>query len=249
MHILSFSFWTDDDKGSRKPSLLCSDISYWIDKPCYEDHDFFDENGLARYVETRRCSYYQNNFQSFDSKHSCPHTWEYCKNIQKCIPKGWHCTKEQCINDDKYFYCKQSDKCIPKDWLCDGSIQCPIEAEDEAFEFCQPKQTFPQGATIQCMESLRPKSNVEIMATPCDGVHECLDGSDEECGEKLKLIIYILSGGLLLIIGSIWLGLYLKITKFSRGENVLDNLHAADRWEPRLCKVMKGNALAELKVC
>ena len=98
------------------------------------------------------------------------------------------------------------------------------------------------------MESLRPKSNVEIMATPCDGVHECLDGSDEECGEKLKLIIYIISGGFLLIIGFIWLGLYLKITKFSRGENNLDELLIADRWEPRLCKFMKGNALAELKV-
>ena len=64
----------------------------------------------------------------------------------------------------------------------------------------------------------------------------------------LKLIIYIISGGFLLIIGFIWLGLYLKITKFSRGENDLDNPFVADRWEPRLCKFMKGNALAELKV-
>ena len=103
MRILSFSFWTDDDNGSRRPSLLCSDISYWIDKPCYEDHEFLDEKGYAKYLETRRCSYYQNNLKSFDVKHSCPLLWEYCLESQKCIPKGWHCTKEQCINDDKYF--------------------------------------------------------------------------------------------------------------------------------------------------
>ena len=245
---MSFSFWTDDDKGSRKPSLLCSDTSYWIDKPCYEDHEFFNEKGLAKYLETRRCSYYQNEFKAFDDKHSCPHTWEYCLESQKCIPKGWHCTEKECDNDEEYFYCNKSQKCIPRQWLCDGAIQCPIAAEDEAFEFCQPQEIFPQSATIQCEESFRPKFNVEIMATPCDGVPECHDGSDEVCGEKLKQIVPIISGGLFLIIGFIWLGLYLKITKFNRRENDMDNSRFDDRWEPRLCRFMKGNALAELKV-
>ena len=81
-----------------------------------------------------------------------------------------------------------------------------------------------------------------------DGIPECLDGSDEECGEKLTKIVYIMSGCFLFLIGLIWLGLYLKITKFSRRENDLDIPLIADRWEPRLCKFMKGNALAELKV-
>ena len=131
----------------------------------------------------------------------------------------------------KYFYCNISQRCIPRQWLCDGAIQCPIAAEDEAsiaaedeaFEFCKIQQTFPQGATIQCLENLRPKFNIEIIAIPCDGVPECLDGSDEECGEKLKLIVHIMSGSLFLIIGLIWLGLYLKVTKFSRGENDLND--------------------------
>ena len=238
-----FSFWTDEDKGSRKPSLLCSDISYWIDKPCYEDHEFFDEKGLAKYLETRRCSYYQNDFKAFDDKNSCPHLWEYCLESQK-----WHCSKEECDNNEDYFYCNQSQKCIPRQWMCDGAIQCPIAGEDEAFEFCQTQATFPQGATIQCIESLRPGFNVEIKATPCDGIHECLDGRDEVCGEKLTKIVYIMSGIFLFLIGLIWLGLYLKITKFSERENNLDELLVADRWEPRICKVLKGNALAELKV-
>ena len=199
-------------------------------------------------METRRCSYYQNNFKSFNDKHSCPHLWEYCLESQKCIPKGWYCTKKECENDKKYFYCNESQKCIPRQWLCDGAVQCPIAAEDEVFEICQNQETFPQGATIKCSENLRPKFNIEIMATPCDGIPECLDGSDEECGEKLKRIVHVMSGSLLLIIGLIWLGLYLKITKFSRSENNLDDQQLPDRWEPKLCRFMKGNDLANLKV-
>ena len=33
-----------------------------------------------------------------------------------------------------------------------------------------------------------------------------------------------------------------------RRENDMDNSRFDDRWEPRLCRFMKGNALAELKV-
>ena len=238
-----FSFWTDEDKGSRKPSLLCSDISYWIDKPCYEDHEFFDEKGLAKYLETRRCSYYQNDFKAFDDKNSCPHLWEYCLESQK-----WHCSKEECDNNEDYSYCNQSQKCIPRQWMCDGAIQCPIAGEDEAFKFCQTQATFPQGATIQCIESLRPGFNVEIKATPCDGIHECVDGSDEKCRGNFKKVVYIMSGCFLFVIGLIWLGLYLIITKFSERENDLDDLPVADKWKPILCKALKGNALAELKV-
>ena len=98
------------------------------------------------------------------------------------------------------------------------------------------------------MESFRPGFNVEIKATPCDGIHECLDGSDEVCGEELTKIVYIVSGIFLFLIGLIWLGLYLKITKFSERKNDLDDLPVADRWEPRLCKIMRGNELIELKV-
>ena len=57
-----------------------------------------------------------------------------------------------------------------------------------------------------------------------------------------------MSGCFLFLIGLIWLGLYFKITKFSEREYELDNLPVAERWEPRLCKALKGNALAELKV-
>ena len=140
-HTFSFSYWTDDDRKSRKPSLFCSDISYWIDKPCYEDHEFFDKNGFAKYLETRRCSYYQNNFTSFHDKHSCPHTWEYNSEKQNCFPKLWPLTKKECENATKYFYCNISQRCIPRQWLCDGAVQCPIAAEDEAFEFCQSQET------------------------------------------------------------------------------------------------------------
>ena len=54
--------------------FFCSDISYWIDKPCYVDHDFFDRKCFARYVELKQ----DDEFKSFDDKHSSHYLWEYC---------------------------------------------------------------------------------------------------------------------------------------------------------------------------
>ena len=54
--------------------FVCSDISYWIDKPCYVDHDFFDRKCFARYVELKQ----DDEFKSFDDKHSSHYLWEYC---------------------------------------------------------------------------------------------------------------------------------------------------------------------------
>ena len=34
----------DDDSGSRKLSRFCSDAAFWMNKHCFQEHEFFDQN-------------------------------------------------------------------------------------------------------------------------------------------------------------------------------------------------------------
>ena len=82
-----------------------------MNKPCLSENDFFD-NGYAKYTEVRRCKYYDSNYTVIDLEHSCPRGWEFCKERQKCLPRGWPCRKNQCKSDKEWFYCPESQKCI-----------------------------------------------------------------------------------------------------------------------------------------
>ena len=62
-----------------------------------------------------------------------------------------------------------------------------IHGEDESDETCKGRLSFPEEATIECIEN-RLGYNITIKAIPCDGVKECRGGSDEECEED-KLIV------------------------------------------------------------
>ena len=74
--------------------------------------------------------------------------------------------KDSCKSDD-YFDCQESKTCIPKAFICDGSVNCKY-AEDESFDLC--KSTFPDGATVKCLEANRPFYQIWIYAVPCDGI-------------------------------------------------------------------------------
>ncbi len=76
-----------------------------------------------------------------------------------------------------YFHCVQSGWCVHEDYVCDGSVQCPDQGEDEDFEVC--KHTYPEAATIKCLEADRGQYNITILAIPCDGNVECKNGEDE----------------------------------------------------------------------
>ena len=120
--------------------------------------------------------------------------------------------------------------------------------EDEEFELC--KNTFPEEATFQCIENRLPGTiDVTIMATPCDGIVECRDGSDENC-EDDKLILVIVIAVLLLT--TICIYLYLVFVRLPHWKNSVfeDFGNGNVDLEPRPFdfSAMKENKLARLKV-
>ena len=107
---------------------------------------------------------------------------------------------------------------INRSWLCDGLIQCPVNAEDESFAICKDFGRFPTGATLICNETMRDH-NITIKAISCDDIPECLDGSDEMCGEEIAKATYKIGIGLFFAIFLIWGKLYLKLIQIKTVNN------------------------------
>lgn len=69
---------------------------------------------------------------------------------------------------------------------------------DEDFELCKNRSTFPASAVIKCQKFSyfdfngpdHIGYNITVMATPCDGIEECLGGSDEVgCGDNAETMM------------------------------------------------------------
>ena len=138
----------------HRVSSFCSDYSFWDDKKCFDTAD--------NYTIARTCN--ADNSNGNETEQSC--SQKYQIGIDQFGNKTF----------EKTFYCNGSKTCIPYSWVCDGAVNC-INAEDESFELC--KETFPEGATIECKEANRTLHNITIYATACDGIMECKDGEDE----------------------------------------------------------------------
>ena len=97
----------------------------------------------------------------------------------------WNCTENS-------FECRSKPgHCIKEYMVCDQISQCP-NAEDAVG--CE--KYFPPSATWPCTKPNTANNiyiTIPIMATPCNSVVECDDGSDElDCPSTIKytLITY-----------------------------------------------------------
>ena len=125
------------------------------------------------------------------------------------------------------------------DKKCDGIVHC-IEGEDESFETC--KDEYPEEATIKCIEDRAIGYDIVIMATPCDGVKECRNGSDERCEEDKMILIGIVAG-LVILTGGVYH--YLKWYHLGWKDKIINEPSGNQRGT---CSTLMGDDLAKLKV-
>ena len=233
---------------SFRPSKLCSDLSFWKDRCLNDSQDASD------YVESRRCSTYES--KSFSMK-QCQNNEIYCPNKDKCFSDVNKCEAQfyfgnetQCQNQNMH-HCRESNQCIWQDWVCDGFVQC-LEGDDEDFDLCYERESFPEGATFKCLEAKRFGYNVTILATKCNKIKECEDGIDEDgCGcqdrsdeadcqsdESRVLVATLVVFAVILLI---WIVIYLVHDKNESIANI-------SKEEKEHAQSAKGDTLALLKV-
>merc|ERR1712079_888773 len=106
-----------------------------------------------------------------------------------------------CTNE-KYFKCSRSKKCIHPDLKCDGHPQCP-DNEEEDYVLCRDeyfeKKIVAPFASFKCNSSMYP--DIYTIATACNNIIECFNGTDEEFCSNDAATTPILVGVMLGILG------------------------------------------------
>ena len=216
---------------------MCSDLAFWKDRCLNDSQD------PSKHVESRRCSTYEN--KSFSMK-ECQNDEIYCPNkrdclfdVNKCEAQFYFGNETQCQNQNMH-HCPESNQCIWQDWVCDGFVQC-LEGDDEDFNLCYERGSFAEGATVKCTEAKRFGYNVTILATKCNGIEECRDGSDKTDCQSDESRVLVATFVVFAVIFLIWIVIY----------HVYDNNETMDdisKEEKEHAQNAKGDTLALLKV-
>ena len=137
-----------------------------------------------------RCAHLHDWFSSqleslYTDPHSCQHS---------CLHPDQNC--EACTNPD-YFTCEESQVCIHPALVCDGHPQCQF-GEDEQLELCSDQERWVKRGVVEPYASFTCRSlmypGMTTVATACDGINECYDGSDEgSCSDQLSVYFLLTS--------------------------------------------------------
>ena len=178
--------------------------------PIYDYYEYYFGNGS-------KCSDFLNENESFwcyvedfserfnesdvgyNERYPDPHK---CQN--SCSSPGPGCSTCQ---NETYFQCHHSGVCIPYQLRCDGHPQCE-HAEDENVETCFEswvnRKLVSPAASLRCSSKRYP--GTPTLATPCDGIVDCYDGSDEALCKDQTLTTFLISGSVVTIL-IIYLGI------------------------------------------
>ena len=203
------------------------------------DYSFFKDSN--RCLKVKPSTHYKRTHPILcqNAEINCSETWSEEKDGTKPLFCPNSSNQLDCSKKE-FFYCNISQTCLPKMKTCDGIVHC-LHGEDEADELCFDTISFPEEATVKCVED-RPYYNFTIMSLPCDGLRECKNGEDEDCHlERAHLVLIIFS--YFQVTFFIWLFLRLQI-----GCSVKTPKYEPDEWDKRNCTTLKGDRLANLKV-
>ena len=241
-------------------SDICWDYSFWRGKDrCLKIRDKgYSRKNPDTYFKTHPilCNYtqfdcdYLNEQRTPDQNTYCPNCYD---NIRESLTSSCPCQPGK-----GSFLCKESSTCIPDGkWLlqfqnssqtliefcltekkCDGVVHC-INGEDESFETC--KDTYPEEATITCIEDRPIGYDILIKAIPCNGIKECRSEEDEECEISDNILLGTMAVTfLVLLLVSILMRYF--IWRYRSKSNAYPKAQCD-------FEIRKGNDLVNLKVC
>ena len=122
-----------------------------------------------------------------------------------------------------------------------------MNGEDEQFNICN--STYPEEATIECLENRQEGFDVWIRAVPCNNIKECRNGKDEDYCNEDQTVFRIIIVSLIIITQSVYL--YLRLVKIRQWKrNCFNNLRKnfQDSYKPGEFNDLKGDDLTILKV-
>ena len=196
---------TCDDKSDlvHHANTFCNPEKYaqiYSDVWCGEDRDAEIKtkcNNLNTWFSTQR-----------GETHTDPHSCQ-----ASCSQPGPGC--EACTNTETHFICEESGACLHRDLVCDGHPQCEY-GEDEALELCKQKwlnnKVFAPYASFTCKSLMYPA--MTILATACNGMIECYNGSDEDsCSDTLSIYFLITAVASIIMVYLVLEYLVINMTK------------------------------------